>query len=162
MEGDHGASTDTISHSSSHTYYLQSNQSEFPRCCTCVEGRVAVFSILARTANFGAVQFPLQSICIPSSIEIVSDHCFHNCTLSCLAFESGSRISRLGRFAFDRSSLLSLYIPSSVETISDSCFDSCQRLGSLIFDRGSDSRRGNRVEMCVAELDSYSGINKDN
>jgi hypothetical protein len=45
----------------------------------------------------------LQSICIPSSIEIMAKSCFNGCTsLAHLTFEPGSEISLLGESAFVR------------------------------------------------------------
>jgi hypothetical protein len=81
----------------------------------------------------------LQSICIPSSVQTISDSCFAFCpTLSNVAFEPDSQISILEGNAFDFcSSLRSIWIPSSVQTISRSCFDNCAKLLTVVLESGS-------------------------
>jgi hypothetical protein len=82
----------------------------------------------------------LRSICVPSSVQTISQFCFMCCRdLSNLRFESGSALSSLGESAFYCCSLLeSICIPSSVETISKLCFCECRSLCHLTFE--SDSR----------------------
>jgi hypothetical protein len=44
---------------------------------------------------------PLKSICIPSSVQIISDFCFYESKdLTDVSFESGSKLSILGKLAF--------------------------------------------------------------
>jgi hypothetical protein len=55
-----------------------------------------------------------------------------------VTFESGCKLSRIGRSAFWRcSSLSSICIPSSVEQLCASCFADCNGLSSVTFESGS-------------------------
>jgi hypothetical protein len=80
----------------------------------------------------------LQSICIPSSLETISNACFIYCRrLSDLTFEFGCRLAVLGPFAFAHcSSLQSICIPPSIQAIPQGCFDHCTNLSKLVFDSG--------------------------
>jgi hypothetical protein len=78
----------------------------------------------------------LQSICIPSSIETISEFSFSCCIhLSCLTFEPGCRVSMLGASGFECcSSLQSNCIHPSVErsyTICRCCFRECKALSTF-------------------------------
>jgi hypothetical protein len=56
----------------------------------------------------------LQSIVIPSSVEILGSSCFSRCqSLSSISFESNSRLTRIDSTAFSSSSLQSIIIPPS-------------------------------------------------
>jgi hypothetical protein len=66
------------------TYYLQSNQQEFPRSIVCIDGRAVRSSILCPSAFFSPKVFSLQRICIPSSIETI-----------CEGGSGGARVSRI-------------------------------------------------------------------
>jgi hypothetical protein len=61
----------------------------------------------------------LKSICIPASVEIVCEKCFHACSLlSSLTFESGSKLKEIEAEAFFFCfSLPSLRIPPSVSRL---------------------------------------------
>jgi hypothetical protein len=57
--------------------------------------------------------------------------------LSSVTFESRSRISDLGKSAFEKcASLQFISIPSSIQTISPSCFEECDNLRSIILEAG--------------------------
>jgi hypothetical protein len=58
----------------------------------------------------------LSSICIPSSVEKLSDYCFEECqSLSTIEFEIDSHLSRVEQSVFSGcSSLSSIWIPSSL------------------------------------------------
>jgi hypothetical protein len=65
----------------------------------------------------------LQSILIPSNVEILGSACFHFCTsLSSITFESNSHLTRIESFAFLDSSLQSIVIPRNVQFIDGSAF----------------------------------------
>jgi hypothetical protein len=104
-----------------------------------VDGWAVRLSIL-NNDGFTPQGFSLARICIPSSIETISDGCFCGCReLSSVAFERGSHLSTFGALAFGYgSSLQSICIPSSTETVSETCFGDCNDLSCLTFE--SDSR----------------------
>jgi hypothetical protein len=53
-------------------------------------------------------------------------------------FESGSKLSRIERFAFWKcSSLSAICIPCSVEKILEGCFSGCGSLSTVTFEHGS-------------------------
>jgi hypothetical protein len=85
----------------------------------------------------------LLSICIPASVEILADRCFHACSaLSQIEFETGSKLTRIGGQAFTKcSSLISICIPAGVEAINQYCFDDCTSLAELRFEAGSKLTR---------------------
>jgi hypothetical protein len=109
----------------------------FPASRDYVGGRVAIVAVLDPPAGDQFV-LSLKSICIPSSIETISENCFWNCTnLSILTFESGCKVSSLGDSAFAHcSSLQSICIPSSIETIANRCFSDCTNLSDVRFEEG--------------------------
>jgi hypothetical protein len=80
----------------------------------------------------------LHSICIPSSIEFLSPHCFRACdNLETVVFEAGCRISVIAPCAFGNcSSLKSVCIPASVEVLGKSCFRDCSSLSNVTFEPG--------------------------
>jgi hypothetical protein len=128
------------------TYCLPRVQSEFPRGWACLDGNVERFAILSpgpdlgsRLSILGEFAFSacaFQSVCIPSSIDTISDSCFrYNRRLSRLTFDRGCRLSSLHRAALsDCSSLVSVEIPASVRSLSEDCFRCCGRLWQLAFE----------------------------
>jgi hypothetical protein len=78
----------------------------------------------------------LSSICIPSSVQIISIQCCSGCAnLSTVTFEPGSKLSRLKDEAFRGcSSLSSICLPSSVQSIDGDCFDECPNLATITFE----------------------------
>jgi hypothetical protein len=81
---------------------------------------------------------PLSFICIPSSITGLARHSFSRCpSVSRVAFESGSRLSRIGPRTFECSSLRSICIPSSVEKLYEECFSRCPSLTRVTFESRS-------------------------
>jgi hypothetical protein len=118
------------------TYYLQSVQQEFPRNLLCIDEGMVRMSILSHTDEFSSEAFSLRQICIPSSIQVISEDCFDCCgDLSHLAFEFGSKLTIISRAAFwCCSALQSICIASSVETISEHCFGHCRCLSHLRFE----------------------------
>jgi hypothetical protein len=122
---------------SSRVYRLEYNRDEFPRSLVPVGGRLVVISTLADSSSPGVR--PMKCICIPSSIERLSQNLFVRCGYLCLvAFEPNSQLSSLDWKAFYLcASLQSICIPASVETIGQSCFALCSNLSNLAFERGS-------------------------
>jgi hypothetical protein len=128
----------TTADNSACTCYLRSNQSDFPRTSLCRDGRIVQLSILSPAFDFSPETFSLERICIPSSIEQISESCFPRLRrLSQLVFEANSHLSVLGETIFYYSpSLLSICIPSSIETISGFCFGFCENLRHFSFEPG--------------------------
>jgi hypothetical protein len=81
----------------------------------------------------------LSSIFIPSCLSSLSEKCFYRCLLlRTVTFESGSRLSYIGRSAFaDCSSLSLICIPSSVTELRGWCFACCNSLRMVTFEAGS-------------------------
>jgi hypothetical protein len=80
----------------------------------------------------------IQSISIPSSVEILGSFCFHRCKLlSSITFESNSRLLRIEEGLFLESSLQSILIPRNVEIFCSYCFSNCQLLFSITFESNS-------------------------
>jgi hypothetical protein len=94
---------------------------------------------------------PLRSICIPSSVEIISEQCFSKCkSLSLFTFEPNSKLTRFEKLTLSGcGSLQFVYVPASVEVIGEKCFDDCKSLFSLIFE--SDSK------LTIIEAGALSG-----
>jgi hypothetical protein len=84
----------------------------------------------------------LASLWVPASVALIGDNCFFSCeNLATVFFESNSRLSSLGCFAFCMcSSLSSITVPSSLETVPLSCFAECQALLNVTFEFGSNFR----------------------
>jgi hypothetical protein len=77
--------------------------------------------------NFGLDPALLESICLPSSNEILPEKCFSGfLSLSTVAFEPGSSISQIEASLFEGCvSLSSICIPSSVQILCQHCFAAC-------------------------------------
>jgi hypothetical protein len=64
------------------------------------------------------VNADLQFLAIPSSVAFLGLKCFSWCrSLSSVLFESGSRLSRIERLAFNGTALVEMILPSSVEVL---------------------------------------------
>jgi hypothetical protein len=95
----------------------------------------------------------LQSIVIPSSVEILGPSCFAYCkSLSSISFESNSRLMRIESDAFSESSLQSIVIPSNVEIIGSSCFRDCKSLSSISFEPNLRLKRFESRACCGCHL----------
>jgi hypothetical protein len=69
----------------------------------------------------------LESILIPSNVEILGSRCFSYCgSFSSMTFESNSHLTRIESFAFSFSSLQSIVIPRTVEILGSKCFSNCK------------------------------------
>jgi hypothetical protein len=85
----------------------------------------------------------LESICIPSSVEVLSSEFFRGWySLLSLTFESGSKLTRIESKTFcDCKCVKSICIPSSVEVLCSECFRCCSSLSSLTFESNSQLNR---------------------
>jgi hypothetical protein len=73
-------------------------------------------------------------------VEIISAGCFCDCRfVNIIKFESGSKLRRIERYAFQGSGIIAITIPSSVAFIGESCFfpSQCHFLKELTFEYGS-------------------------
>jgi hypothetical protein len=99
--------------------------------CHCPTVSSVIFESGSRLSRIKSFTFyncsSLSSICIPSTIEMISSSAFSDCkSLATVTFESSSQLSRLGYRAFAFcTSLSSISIPSSVTTILPGCFILC-------------------------------------
>jgi hypothetical protein len=145
MDGEHslflssGFHNPATAHLSTFTYHLQGAERQFPRSSGCIHGCALRASIIDRAAYSSIPVAEIESICIPSSIEDISDQCFLDCSaLSTVVFEFGAKLSTLGSRAFGYcESLQSIYLPSLVREIRYGCFTHCACLSSVTFERGS-------------------------
>lgn len=74
----------------------------------------------------------LISIDIPEFVTHIGDKAFNNCRkLSTLNFAPGSRLEKIGDYAFSNTGIKSIEIPESVTGIGDNVFNSCRYLKLL-------------------------------
>jgi hypothetical protein len=120
------------------TYYLQSNQRDFPMSLTCIDGCAVRLFALSPSVCFTSTASSLLLLCIPSSIESICDSYFAGCRrLLALVFETGCSVSVLGESALaECSSLQYICIPSSIKTIPKECLDRCRSLSTFPFAGG--------------------------
>jgi hypothetical protein len=115
----------------------QENAQPMFACIFAIRARAEVFSGLGR---FHSISFKsdsrltrieseafsyssLQSLLIPSNVEILCSECFPNCkSLLSISFESNSRLTRIESSAFPYSSLQLLVIRSRVEILGHHVF----------------------------------------
>jgi hypothetical protein len=84
---------------------------------------------------------------VPSSVVVLGDSSFCGCkSLQSVTFESGSRLERIEKCAFQLSGLKSIVIPSSVGFVGKESFHGCKSLASVTFGSGS---RLERIEECA-------------
>jgi hypothetical protein len=97
----------------------------------------------------------LRAIQIPSSVEIVGEHCFWECiSLDEVTFESGCKLQRIEKQAFGESCVKAIRIPSNVEIIGENCFHNCQFLSEVTFESGCKLRRIEKEAL------KWSGVKK--
>jgi hypothetical protein len=98
----------------------------------------------------------LKSILIPSPVVALGKESFCGCkSLELVTFESGSRLERIGEYAFRASGLTSILIPSSVIVLGKESFSECKSLELVTFESGSQLGhidptvfKGSRVSFC--------------
>jgi hypothetical protein len=101
----------------------------------------------------------LQSILIPSNVEILGSKCFSNCkSLSSITFESNSRLTQIESEAFHQSSLQSILIPRNVEILGSKCFLNCESLSSITFESNSHLMASLGLKIIPEEAFRSSGL----
>jgi hypothetical protein len=80
----------------------------------------------------------MKSICIPASVQVLCTGRFANCfSLSSLTFESDSKLSRIGGWAFSFcGELRSIRIPGSIRLL-EKDWRAASSLGRVIFESGA-------------------------
>ena len=72
----------------------------------------------------------LASITIPANVTTIWNYAFNGCTsLATLSFASGSKLTKIGAYAFNKDAKIgSVSLPSKVTTINDYAFNECTKL----------------------------------
>jgi hypothetical protein len=112
---------------------------------------------IERSAFSGTVIFSnkLKSVLIPSSVVVLGKRSFGQCkSLESVTFESGSRLERIEKRAFQGSGLRSILIPSSVVVLGKESFHWCKSLESVIFESVSRLERIEESAFFASELRS--------
>lgn len=94
----------------------------------------------------------IESVKIPSSVEVIGQRCFDNCTnLKSVVIPKKSRISNIGTFAFHHTAIRSIAIPASVEIIRYWAFYECKNLERVIFPKNSKLKKiqSGAFEQCI-------------
>ncbi len=75
----------------------------------------------------------ITSIVIPASVTVIADFAFRSCDLlESITFEGNSKLTTIGRYAFDNcSSLKNIAIPKNVTEIDFTAFDDCRSLEKI-------------------------------
>jgi hypothetical protein len=103
--------------------------------CSVSGGFLTSLKEMRLIGHFGVV----EHVVIPEHYEVIGSYSFfHRDSLLTITFESGTKLTRLGDFAFCKcSSLKSLCVPASVTVVGSSCFQDCRCLVQLTFESGS-------------------------
>jgi hypothetical protein len=113
-------------------------------------------SRLTRIESEAFLYASLESILIPSNVEIFGSYCFSHCeSLSSVTFESNSRLTRIELAAFSWSSLESILIPSNVEILGSYCFHACESLSSITFESNSQLTRIDSYAFSSSSLNQF-------
>jgi hypothetical protein len=73
-----------------------------------------------------------ERICLPSSVEVIGDHCFFKCrSLQKISFESNSRLKIAGVGGLDLSGSNWFAFPNGVTKVPEACFRDCEELQEL-------------------------------
>jgi hypothetical protein len=112
---------------------------QFPRNFVFVDGLLLEVQKIHVRHDDCSTTYLGGCVCIPSSIQKLCSGSFRASeSLSAVAFECGSRLSRIGPLAFyNCSSLSSICIPSSVQKLCRHCFADSRSLSSVGFEPGS-------------------------
>jgi hypothetical protein len=101
------------------------------KLCSMSFGKDSRLKLIENQAFWSAL---IGKIVIPSSVEVIGDFAFYECQfLSDVSFEEGSRLQRIGTWAFAYAGQKSgrvgpqrIVIPARCEHIGDYCFEGCQ------------------------------------
>jgi hypothetical protein len=74
------------------------------------------------------------SLCVPSSVDFMPQHCFRCVKLNSVAFEPGSRLHEIRSESFDSCDVRALCIPSSVKNLLDDVSGFPQTLEVVTFE----------------------------
>ena len=92
-------------------------------------------NVLKRIGKGALFNSSLETITIPSSVEIIEENVFeNNRQLKTIQFENGSKLKTIGKKVFKYCiSLVSVSFPSSVENIGEHVLEGCKQLESVSF-----------------------------
>jgi hypothetical protein len=95
------------------------------------------------------VKTVLVEMILSSSVEVLGANWFYECrSLSLVAFESESKLSRIENAAFVRIDLVKIILPASVKVLGERCFDECRSISSVTVDSGSVLSRIEKLAFC--------------
>jgi hypothetical protein len=102
----------------------------------------------------------LVSVEIPSTVTEIQAHAFHNCkSLRHITFQEGSRLSRIGPYAFAGcSSLETICLPSTLNQLGKFAFFECVSLKQLLFShiyRGKE-QVSEKLPSTISSIPSYT------
>ena len=80
----------------------------------------------------------VKEVSIPDSVRELCDRCFYECrNLKRVTFGLGSKLERIGKWAFFKTSVEEVNIPDNVRELCESCFNECCNLRDVTFGLGS-------------------------
>jgi hypothetical protein len=98
--------------------------------------------VLKKMNKYGFAEWVIESIGIPSNLEVIRERCFSCCkSFSEFIFESGSKLKEIGKSAFYECGIKSVQIPNNVEIIGEECFWGCKSLCEVRFESRSQLRK---------------------
>ena len=108
----------------------------------------------------------IRRVTIPAVMESIGDNTFKDCTaLASVIFENGSKLEKIGAFAFSNSGITDITIPKTVKTIGGNAFKGCKSLATVNFDDTGNVVIGNNAfaETGITKLsikDNFASIGK--
>ena len=92
----------------------------------------------------------LSSITVPASVTEIGDSAFYGCTgLKEIRYASGSKLTQIGKSAFERSGLLKVTLPAGVQDIPEWAYANCHDLVEAILPEGVVNVGWNAFENCT-------------
>ncbi len=93
----------------------------------------------------------LTSIEIPANVTSIGNYAFDGCTkLATLTFESGSKLTSIGTYAFRKADIKAVVIPSKVTKIGSYAFVGNENLASITFDKNDAGKSA------LTTIDTYA------
>ena len=93
----------------------------------------------------------LTEVTIPAATTQIEESAFYGCgALKTLKFESGSKLTKIGDYAFYRAGITAAELPGSLTAIGESAFQGCAKLATLTLPDGLESISWNAFADCAA------------
>ena len=83
----------------------------------------------------------VQCVCVPNSVEVITESCFEGTPLAWIQFASASKLRRIETRAFARTRVASVFLPKSLEYLGPHCFEQCEHLEMVIIHADSQLRQ---------------------